>query len=70
MKLISVDESLKNIDKITNKELLNKYPHIEWKKIKGIRDVLSHHYFDLDDNVIFEICIEYISEFLIILKQI
>ena len=40
------------------------------EKIKGIRDVLSHHYFDLDANVIFEICTEYISELLITLKQI
>ena len=70
MKLIVVGESLKNIDKITNKELLNNYPNIEWKKIKGIRDVLSHHYFDLDANVIFEICTEYIGELLITLKQI
>ncbi len=70
MKLIAVGESLKNIDKITNKELLTQYTNIEWKKIKGIRDILSHHYFDLDANVIFEICTEHINELLITLKQI
>ena len=70
MKLIAVGESLKNIDKITNKELLNQYTNIEWKKIKGIRDILSHHYFDLDANVIFEICTEHTEELLITLKQI
>ena len=70
MKLIAVGESLKNIDKITNKELLIKYPNIQWKKIKGIRDILSHHYFDLDANVIFDICTTYIDELLITLKQI
>ena len=70
MKLIAVGESLKNIDKITNKELLIQYTNIEWKKIKGIRDILSHHYFDLDANVIFEICTEYLSELLTTLKQI
>ena len=70
MKLIAVGESLKNIDKITNKELLVKYTSVEWKKIKGIRDILSHHYFDLDANVIFEICTEHIDELLITLKQI
>lgn len=56
MKLIAVGESLKKIDFITGKELLSKYPQVEWKKIKGIRDFISHHYFDLDAEVIFGIC--------------
>ena len=60
MKLIAVGESLKNIDKITENKLLINYPNIEWKKIKGIRDILFHHYFDLDANVIHQICTEHI----------
>ena len=70
MKLIAVGESLKNIDKITDKELLLKYPNIQWTKIKGIRDILSHHYFDLDANIIFEVCTEHIDELLTALKEI
>jgi len=70
MKLIAVGESLKNIDKITHQTLLVTYPNIEWKKIKGIRDILSHHYFDLDANVIFEICTEHISDLLSTLKKV
>lgn len=70
MKLIAVGESLKNIDKITNKTLLLRYTDIEWKKIKGIRDILSHHYFDLDANVIFNICTEYLVDLLATLNQI
>ena len=53
MKLIAVGESLKKIDTITDKELLVQYPQVEWRKIKGIRDFISHHYFDLDAEVIF-----------------
>lgn len=64
MKLIAVGESLKNIDKITQKELLSQYPHIEWKLIMGIRDILSHHYFDLDASTIFDVCNENIDELL------
>jgi len=64
MKLIAVGESLKNIDKLTNKNLLLQYPHIKWKEIKGIRDILSHHYFDLDAVVIFDICNNEIVELL------
>jgi len=69
MKLIVIGESLKNIDKITDKKLLRLYPQIEWKKIKGIRDFISHHYFDLDAEVIFGICKNNIADLLQILKQ-
>ena len=64
MKLIAVGESLKNIDKLTDKKLLAQYPHIKWKEIKGIRDILSHHYFDLDAVVIFDICNDEMVELL------
>ena len=70
MKLIAVGESLKNIDHITDKTLLAKYPQVEWKKIKGIRDFISHHYFDLDAEVIFSICKDHIEDLLITLKTI
>lgn len=56
MRLVAIGEGFKNIDKITENNLLINYPHIPWKQVKGIRDVLSHHYFDLDAEVIFEIC--------------
>ena len=69
MKLIAVGESLKNIDKLTDKKLLSSYSQIEWKKIKGIRDFISHHYFDLDAEVIFGICQDHIDDLLVVLKQ-
>ncbi len=55
MKLIAIGKSLKKIDHITNNTLLQKYQNIEWKKIKGIRDFISHHYFDLDAEIIFNL---------------
>lgn len=69
MKLVAVGESLKNIDKITDKKLLVQYPQVEWKKVKGIRDIISHHYFDLDASVIYQICTEYLSDLLATLKK-
>lgn len=44
MRLLAIGEGLKNIDKLTDGKLLIEYPSIEWKNIKGLRDVLSHHY--------------------------
>ena len=34
MQLIAIGESIKNIDKITCKTLLIKYPEIDWKGVK------------------------------------
>ncbi len=56
MLIIAIGESLKNIDKITNNELLPKYPDIDWKGVKGMRDIITHHYFDIDEEEIFWIC--------------
>lgn len=56
MQLIAIGESLKKIDTITAGRLLPKYPAIDWKKAKGLRDILSHHYFDLNAEAIYDVC--------------
>jgi uncharacterized protein with HEPN domain len=56
MQLIAIGESVKNLDKITFGGLMDRYPEIEWKKIKGMRDIISLHYFDVDAEVIFAVC--------------
>ena len=35
-------------DKTTNGLLLPTYPDIPWKNVKGLRDIIAHHYFDVD----------------------
>jgi len=70
MQLITIGESLKNLDKITNKTLLKKYPQIEWDKIKGMRDIISHHYFDIDTEIIFDVCKNHIDNLAKTINQI
>ena len=53
MLLIAVGESLKNLDKVTDSKLLPTYPSIPWKQVKGLRDIIAHHYFDVDAGQIF-----------------
>ena len=48
MLLIAVGESLKSLDKATDGKLLPTYPSIPWKNVKGMRDIIAHHYFDVD----------------------
>ncbi len=53
MLLIAVGESLKNLDKVTGGKLLPTYPSIPWKKVKGLCDIIAHHYFDVDAGQIY-----------------
>jgi uncharacterized protein with HEPN domain len=56
MQLIVMGESLKNIDKITSGSLLSAYPEVNWKGAKTMRDIIGHHYFEIDAEVIFDVC--------------
>jgi uncharacterized protein with HEPN domain len=56
MLFIAIGESIKNIDKITVGTLLKKYPEIDWTGVKGFRDIIVHHYFDIDAEQVFWIC--------------
>lgn len=53
MKLIAVGESIKRLDKITAGRLLPQYPDIPWRDIMGMRDIIVHHYFEVDADVVF-----------------
>jgi uncharacterized protein with HEPN domain len=56
MLLIAIGESLKKLDKITDASLLPKYSQIDWKKAKALRDIISHQYFDVNADAIFDVC--------------
>ncbi len=69
MRLLAIGEGLKNIDQLTDGKLLIQYKSIEWKNIKGLRDVLSHHYFDINAEILFDICSTKVGELSKIIKQ-
>ena len=68
MMLITIGESLKNLDKVTNGSLLAAHPEVDWKGAKGIRDIISHHYFDIDAEVVFLVCKERLPKVIETLK--
>ena len=70
MQLIAIGEALKNLDKITDDSLLPNYPQIDWKKVKGMRDIISHHYFDVDAEAIFKVCTDHIEQLAEVIKKI
>lgn len=69
MLFIAIGESLKNIDKITGGTLFAKHPEIDWAGIKGLRDIIAHHYFDIDAEQIFWILKNNLQPFSAVIKK-
>ena len=55
MMLIALGESVKTLDKLTDRKLLPTYPSIDWKGVMEVRDVIALHYFDVDPEAVFDI---------------
>ena len=70
MMLIVIGESLKNLDKITGETLLPRYTKVDWKKAKGMRDILTHHYADINAEAVFNTCKEKIPLLLETIQKI
>ncbi len=60
MMVIAIGESVKQLDRITGEQFFRKYPEVDWKGAKGARDILSHHYFDLNAEVLYNVCLDHI----------
>jgi len=70
MQLINIGEVLKQIDKLTSGKLLAEYPEVDWKKVKGLRDIITHHYFDIDAETIFTVCGEHLLPLRVVINRI
>ena len=70
MLLVAIGESLKKIDRLTDGNLLSKYAEVDWKGVKGLRDVISHHYFDVDAEEIYFICFKHVPTLTNVIQKI
>lgn len=62
MRLQSIGEALKNIYKTDFQVLENIAPKKYWSEIIKFREVISHHYIDINSEVVFEICHDELSD--------
>jgi uncharacterized protein with HEPN domain len=56
MQLLAIGEGVKQVDRVTNGELFPRYPAVDWRSIMRMRDVISHHYYNLNAEVVFGVC--------------
>ncbi len=62
MRIQAIGEALKNLYKREKSFLLEVADSNYWSQIIRMRDILSHHYVDLNAEIIFEICDEKLDE--------
>ena len=55
MRLQVIGESVRKIQKI-NPSFLDLYSDVEWDKIARFRDLVSHHYQQVDHEIVYDIC--------------
>lgn len=70
MLFLAIGESLKKVDRMTGGELLGHYPEIDWRGIIGFRDIIAHHYFDIDAEQVYWICSNHITPLSTAIKKI
>jgi len=62
MRLQSIGEALKNLDKRQKELLLQVADKEYWSKIIRTREILTHHYIDIDAETIYMICDEKLED--------
>ena len=70
MLLIAIGEGVKGVDKLTDKKLLSFYPEMDWKGVMGMRDIIAHHYFDLDAEIVYDVMKHDLPKLKDVLQQI
>ncbi len=53
-----IGETVKNIPE----DIRSKYPEIPWRQIAGFRDVVIHHYFGVDLNIVWTVVRKHLKE--------
>lgn len=62
MRIQAIGEALKNLNKREEELLLKVADKTYWSRIIKARDFISHHYVDIDAEIVFDICSNELEE--------
>lgn len=57
MCLQTIGETIRTIDQKTDGKLFEQYPNTPWRQIKGLRNIISHEYLSIDENLIYDVAV-------------
>lgn len=60
MRIQVIGETIKAVDDKTKQSLLSKYPQVPWKKVIGLRNIISHEYANIDYDIIWVVIVKYL----------
>jgi uncharacterized protein with HEPN domain len=69
MRLQVIGESVKRIQKI-DPTFFQAYREVDWAKIAKFRDFVSHHYENIDHEIVYDICKVHIPQLIIVIDHI
>lgn len=55
-----IGETIKSIDDKTKGDFFSHYPEIPWKKIIGLRNIISHEYANIDYDIIWGVMTQHL----------
>lgn len=58
--LTVIGEAVKNLPE----DLRKRYPEVEWRKIAGLRDIVVHEYFGIDEDILWDVVKNKVPELL------
>ena len=64
--LIVIGEAVKNLPD----DFRRRHPDVEWRKIAGLRDIVVHEYFGIDEDILWDVVQNKIPELLQAVEQI
>jgi uncharacterized protein with HEPN domain len=73
---MAYDATLRNLEiigeaaKAIPEEIRQRYPEVDWRGVTGLRDVLAHAYFALDDATLWKIVHTDVRQLLEVLEKI